>query len=281
MQLFLITNEFFKSAMSTSFRATVIAPDANAARWLVGQRSRGFEFEEVAAATVFSLGDITQPTEGVLTVERRSGSKLFSTSEFYRYEFKEDNFYEVTVNPEILKDLPGIYVPGKHTWFALKSNTEILMRRVECEQTPALAIGQGYYSKTFVVQQFFRVGKTSEQTWTYKAAGEQYKTQYYDMSRASLLQMRALILSSARCLPYDNVAGPLLAKLWSVVQEEQIGNAAEVGAQFYEGQKLYWAPDDIRDWAMALPQVIAGTPTIDESLTVPVAGTKCVTLKPD
>lgn len=278
MKLFLISNEFFRSAMNDSFRATVIAPDANAARWLVGQRSTRMQFTEVAGASVFEVGEIQSAAEGVLTVEHRSGSKLFSQSEFERREPKTETFYEVELSDKLEIDA-RFPVYGKATWFAPNHNSDILLRRVVSDQKPAGYIGQGYFSNEFVVLQFFRVGRNGPDTWEFKVAGEQFTTDYQDLSQADLLEMRAAILRGTKILNDTTLAERLLQHLWSHVTEDKGGAAVPADVSFYEGQKLYWRRTDLTDWAMSIPQVIAGTPIIEDIHAKAIPNTNCVTLK--
>lgn len=278
MKLFLISNEFFRSAMNDSFRASVIAPDANAARWLVGQRSARMNFAEVAGASVFEVGEIQNAAEGVLTVEHRSGSKLFSQSEFERREPKTETFYEVAISDKLDATFRHP-VHGKETWFALNHNSDILLRRVVSDQKPAGYVGQGYFSNQFVVLQFYRLGRNGPDTWEFKVGGEQFTTDYQDLSQAGLLEIRAAILRGTKILNDADLAESLLQYLWSHVSEEKVGAAVDADIEFFEGQKLWWQRGELADWVLRIPQVIAGTPTIDEENTKPLGDTNCVTLK--
>ncbi|QVW55704.1 hypothetical protein pEaSNUABM9_00123 [Erwinia phage pEa_SNUABM_9] len=281
MNLYIITDEFNKSAFVTSFRATVVAKDENSARWLVSQRNPKFQITEVAGATVFCVGELQTEAEGVLTIVHDNGARLLATSQLKRYDPAEETFYEIELFDDSIKtreELPCTEVK----WFAVKNQPKYVMsRRQLFSDTPKL-VTPGLYSQDFTAQQFFLVDQrrvlSADPQWRYKPAGEEYKSQFFDLYTADLLEIRAAILRSAECLPGADIGERLLRKLWGFVRTEKGEGAIEVkDLSFFPGQKLYWMAEDARVWAMTLPQIIAGTKFLDPDAPLDIPGTNCQT----
>lgn len=277
MNLFLITDEFNKSAMDTSFRATVVAKDENSARWLVSQRSPNFQIAEVAAAAAFCVGEITHDVEGVLTIVHNTGARLLRQSQFKSPDVAEDIFYEIEILEAAKHDIPNM--PNTEVvWFAVKNQPKYLMRRTILRTDTPNPSEPGKYSQAYVAQQFFRNDQASKWQWRYVPSGREYKSQFYDLTHASILELRASILRNAHTLPDGIVAEELLKTLWSYVRTEKGEGAVEIeDLEFFPGQKLYWHQADACEWAMTLPQIIAGELVINGDFAKDIPGTNCQT----
>lgn len=277
MNLFLVTDEFNKSAMETSFRATVIAKDENSARWLVSQRSSTFQIKEVAAAAAFCIAEIAHGEEGVLTIVHSSGAQLLSRSQFKQPDVSEDIFYEIDILEAAKHEIPNL--PNTEVvWFAVKNQPKYLMRRTVLRTDTPNPTVPGKYSQLYVAQQFFLNDQPAKWPWRYTPAGREYKTQFYDLTHASILEIRASILRNANTLPDGMVAEELLKKLWTFVRTEKGEGAVEIkDLQFYPGQQLYWHQTEACEWAMTLPQIIAGELCLNGEFASDIPNTNCQT----
>lgn len=284
MNLYLVTDEFNKSAMETSFRATVLANDENSARWLVSQRSATFQIAEVAAAAAFCIATVEHAHEGVLTIVHDNGARLLRSSQFKKPTISEETFYEVEILDPELDNIPNMPCT-EIKWYGVKSQPKYLMRRIVLRTDTPNLVNPGLYSNEYVAQQFFLVEQThvsvDQQQWRYKPLGAHYKTQLCDLYNADLLEIRSSILRNANTLPGTAMGERLLQELWTFVRTEKGEGAVPVeGLEFYPGQELYWMADDAREWAMTLPQIVGdASPTFLETDLATLAGTNCVTIK--
>lgn len=273
MKLFLITDEFNKSAMERSFRATVIAHEENSARWLVGQRSRAFQIADVAAAAVFCIGDITHGEEGVLTVVHDNGAQHLSASQFQRPRYTEEMFFEVNILDRSILPYRDQSFRGEK-WFAAKGVPDYLLRRAEL----GFGMNDGKVERTVVVHQTIPVDVKRKDQWSYTVQGESYKTQLVNVHQASLLELRAIILRAAAALPGDQCGERELRKLWSYVSEQDGDGAILVtDLAFYPGQELFWRAEAAREWVSTLPQIVTVESTVDGQRAENIPGTNCQT----
>lgn len=279
MNLFLVTDEFNKSAMETSFRATVLAKDENSARWLVSQRSPNFQITEVAGASAFCIGEVQHTTEGVLTIVHNNGAQLLSKSQFKQPAVSTEIFYEIELLDESLKSLPNR--PNTEVkWFAVKHDPKYLMRRTRLLfDTKAPGFPEDMWERNYTAQQFYLNEQTREgQRWRYAPLGEQYKSQFVDLTWASLLEIRSSILRNANALRSTPLSESVLQELWSYVRTEQVEGAKELeGLEFYPGQKLYWLDTEARQWAMTLPQITYGELYVNGDYVKDLPDTNCQT----
>lgn len=274
MKLFLITDEFNKSTMERSFRATVIAKEENSARWLVGQRSRAFQIADVAAAAAFCIGELTAEEEGVLTVVHDNGAQQLATSQFAKPRFKEEMYFEVKIlDSSILPYRDQSYRDEK--WFAAKGEPDYLLRRVEL----GFGVNDGKVERKVIAHQTIPVDVKRKDQWSYVNLGESYKTQIVDVHQASLLELRAVILRAVAALPGDQCGERELRKLWSYVSEKDGDGAILVtDLAFYPGQELFWRAAEARQWVSTLPQIVTVDSVVDEAALTDVPGTNCQTL---
>lgn len=271
MKLFLITDEFNKSSLERSFRATVIAHEENSARWLVGQRSRAFQIADVAAAAVFCIGDIAHETEGVLTVVHDNGAQQLSYSQYQQPKLNEEMFFEVEILDRSILPYRDRSFRGE-SWFAPRGNPDYLLRRAEL----GMNIRIGEMERNIIIHQTVKVDVNRKDQWRYIPAGESYKTQIVDFHQASLLELRSHILRAAASLPGEQSADRELRRLWGYVSETAGDGAVEVtDLAFYPGQKLWWQADEARAWVSTLPQIVSVETTVDGDTLKDIPGTNC------
>ena len=273
MNLYLITNEFNKSIAETSFRATVIANDANGARWLVGQRSSGFAIPEISAATVFRVGEIQAEQEGVLTVVRDNGARHLAYGQFDTSLIKDDVFYEVEIHDQTLLPFRSQDVRAEK-WFAVKGRPKYLLCRTELDYT----VKTGAVERNVTIHRKVPIDVNRTDQWQYVVCGEEYKTQFVDLHQASLLQIRGFVLRAAHGLPDTRSVERELQHLWSFVREEEGDGAILIeDLSFFPGQKLYWHAEEARKWAATLPQVVGLEYTVNGDNATDIPGTNCQT----
>lgn len=274
MNLYIITDEFIKSAMQTSFRATVLANNESSARWLIGQRGNTFNIAEIAAGTAFCVSSVEHTEEGVLTIVHDNAAKMLSTSQFTHPKVSEDVFYEVDILDRSLLPYRDQNFRAEK-WFAVKSKPKYLLRRAELEYS----VTDGKVERSIIVHQKVAIDVARNDQWQYKVYGDEYKAQFVGLHQASLLELRSYILRAAHSLPGAISAQRELSKLWEFVRAEEGDGAIPVtDLEFFPGQKLFWFADAARAWVDTLPLPLAYESTVVEGAAVDIPGTNCQTL---